>query len=294
MTATPDLVDVHAHLAPIDAPRLAALPGVSWSADTETLVLDGHKVGIRDLFHPERLIARMDRHGVARAWVSIPPPLYRQSLPAAQALDWARYLNATLLECTRASGGRLGALLWMPLEHPSLLPALQADFDAGGYEGVAVAAGGHPSIVYADAAYQPLWAWMDARAAFVFVHPGTCADPRLGRFYMENLVGNPVETGVAAAHLILAGVPGRFPGIRFCLAHAGGILSTLVGRLERGFDTKRPDVDLAVERPLQAVRRFYVDGIAHQPGLMSLVRTLHGDDRVLYGSDWPFPMGLDH
>ena len=165
------------------------------------------------------------------------------------------------------------------------------DCDTGSYEGLTLAAGGHPDILYSEVRYEPLWQWLDAKSTFVFLHPGTCADPRLAKFYLENLVGNPIETGVAAAHLVMTGVPSRYPRIRFALAHAGGIFTSLVGRMERGFDTSRPGVDQHVERPLQAARRFYVDDIAHNPGTLELARQIVGNDHVLYGSDWPFPMG---
>ncbi|WP_177142260.1 amidohydrolase family protein [Variovorax sp. YR266] len=131
----------------------------------------------------------------------------------------------------------------------------------------------------------------DAKGSFVFLHPGACFDPRLASFYLENLVGNPVETGVAASHLVMAGVPARYPSIRFCLAHAGGIFTSLVGRMQRDFETRRPGVSLDVELPLQAARRFNIDSIAPQPDALELAKTIFGANHVLYESDWPFPMG---
>lgn len=286
-------IDVHAHLAPIDPPKIAGLAGVEWKAETETLLLDGHRVGIQDLFHADRLLARMDRQGVRRALISIPPPLYRQNLSSNAALDWVRYVNGQMRAIAANSAGRLGAMFHIPLEHPPLMEALMKECDAAGdYEGIALAAGGHPSIVYSDPHYEPLWSWLHGRGAFVFLHPGSCADVRLSQFYLENLFGNPIETGVAASHLVMAGIPARYPAIRFCLAHAGGIFTSLVGRMQRGFETRRPDVNLEVELPLRAARRFYVDCIAHDAGTLELARKVFGEDHVLYGSDWPFPMGL--
>ncbi|WP_423458249.1 amidohydrolase family protein [Ottowia sp. VDI28] len=287
-------LDVHTHLVPINAGRLQELPGVQWKPEDKALVLDGHKVGMKALFEPERLVAWMDRHDVRRALVSVPPPAYRQNLAPEAALAWVRYLNEELLSVCQASGGRLGALFYLPLENASLLAPLLQDFEAAAaFEGVALAAGGHPAIEYAHACYQPLWAWMNERGSFVFLHPGACRDERLSQFYLENLVGNPYETAVAAAQLVMGGIPAQFPRIRFCLAHAGGMFTALVGRMQRGFDTERPGVDRALEPPLQAARRFYADGIAHHPSMLRLAREVLGEDKLLFGSDWPFPMGIE-
>ena len=70
------------------------------------------------------------------------------------------------------------------------------------------------------------------------------------------------------------------------------IYISLIGRLERGFDTSRPGLDLNVERPLQAVKRFYSDCICHDASLLAHAQKLFGNDHVLFGSDWPFPMGI--
>ena len=125
------------------------------------------------------------------------------------------------------------------------------------------------------------------------MHPAHCEDTRLAAFYLNNLIGNPMETGIAAAHLVMASVPSRYPDIRFCLAHAGGTFASLIGRMQRGLDTSRPGVNLEMEPPLQSARRFYVDCIAHHSGALELAKNVFGSSHVLYGSDWPFPMGLD-
>ncbi len=292
MTTRPAIaLDVHTHLVPVDPARLAAFDGVSWLADDGVMVIDGHRIGIKSLFRPADLIAWMDAHRIARALVSPPPPTYRPDLPADQALAWTRYLNHGLRGIAAASGGRLGALLHLPLEHPELLGDLLDEWNEG-WAGVSLPAGGHPAIRYDDARLADLWRRLDDRHAFAFMHPGACGDLRLAEWYLENLVGNPYETAVAASHLVMAGVPGRHPNIRFCLAHAGGAFPMLCGRLERGYDTHRPGVDLETERPLQAARRFRADCIAHHPGALRLAREVFGDDHIVFGSDWPFPMGI--
>lgn len=285
-------LDVHAHLAPVFEKRLGTLPGVKWQAQPPQLTLDGHTIGIADLYFPSRLLHWMDEHEVERTLVSIPPPLYRQQLDEQEAERWARYLNEGLLEIVAAHPDRLRALLHLPVEHPELAVRLARDFRSDKAAGMALAAGGDPRIVFSDPALAPLWEELDRQYAFVFLHPGSCGDGRLASFYLENLLGNPIETGVAAAHLVMAGIPKRYPSLRICLAHAGGAFTSLVGRMERGFDTRRAGINLEVERPLQAARRLYADCIAHHPGTLKLAEDVFGAHHVLFGSDWPFPMGL--
>jgi aminocarboxymuconate-semialdehyde decarboxylase len=285
-------LDVHAHLAPIDPQRLASIRGASWDAAAEVLTLDGDRVAMRDLFHPERLLRWMDDHEVGRALVSIPPPLYRQGLSAADAQQWCAYANDGLAKIAQDSNGRLSALMYLPLEHPELALRLAKVYEPARFGGFGAAAGGHAGILLSLPGYRPLWEALDRLQAFLFLHPGHCTDVRLEPFYLENLAGNPMETGVAAAHLVMAGIPASYPGIRFCLAHAGGTFPAICGRLQQGQAAARPGVPLDVEPPLQAARRLYADGIAHHPGALRLARDVFGDDHMFFGSDWPFAMGI--
>jgi len=283
-------VDVHAHLAPFNGHDAPLFRGIA--SDGEALVVDGHRLGILDLYRPERLVAWMDERRIARALISIPPPLYRQQLDEADSDAWACKVNDGLLAIADASKGRLEALFHLPMEYPALACRLLRDLAPSPFTGVALSAGGNPKIDYADPLHDDLWAELESRSAFVFLHPGACCDGRLAPFYLENLLGNPYETGVTACQLVMAGVPGRYRKIRFCLAHAGGVFPAIVGRLEHGFDTDRPGLPIAVERPLAAARRLSADCITHHPGALRLATEIFGDENILFGSDWPFPMGL--
>lgn len=147
------------------------------------------------------------------------------------------------------------------------------------------------SLSYASSRYGPLWDVLSAARLPFFIHPGSSPDARLDAFYLSNLVGNPVETTVATAHLIFAGVMHRFPDLNVILAHGGGYVAALCGRWQQGFVTRRPGVPDDVLPPRAAVRRFYVDSLAHSPAYLAAVINVMGDDRILLGSEWPFPMG---
>ena len=99
--------------------------------------------------------------------------------------------------------------------------------------------------------------------AFLFLHPCKGCDPRYEPFYLHNLLGSPMETALAAAHLAMSGVLERHPDMTICLAHGGGAAAAVAGRLERGQVTGRPGADTGAQRPRLAFKRFCIDCIAH-------------------------------
>src|SRR5262249_33758866 len=145
-------------------------------------------------------------------------------------------------------------------------------------------------------AFDDVWGALDEGGGrFVLVHPVDAPDPRLRSYYLTNLLGNPYETAVAAAFLIFSDAVSRFPRVNFCLAHAGGATAMLVGRWQHGYETKRPGLERRLSlAPAEAVKRLYVDSIAHSGLALDFVGEVFGPDHVLLGSDWPFPMGDLH
>lgn len=285
-------LDVHAHLAPIVPDRLAEQEGAGWDADNQRLILDGHHIGLRPLFRPEALIAWMDDNGVEKAWISIPPLLYRPNLSDAAARTWSTYVNEGLAGIAERFPHRFEPMLHLPVERPELAAEITADWSARGRRRFAMPAGAGPKVMLSDERYEPLWQQLGAASAFLFLHPAEGCDPRLDPFYLHNLLGNPSETAVAATHLVFSGVLARHPGLTICLAHGGGTASVVAGRLERGLMTKRPGIDAATPSPRQMLRHLCVDCIMHDPAALELAATVFGAGNILFGSDWPFPMGL--
>ncbi len=101
------------------------------------------------------------------------------------------------------------------------------------------------------ARFDPFWATAEATEALVFVHPTTrgFADPVFERHYLWNLIGNPMETTIAAADLVMGGTLERHPGLRILLAHAGGAIVALRGRLRHGHHRSRRPVGRCRWRP---------------------------------------------
>jgi len=284
-------LDVHAHLAPIFPDELARIKGVSWNAADKVLTVDGHDVGMKPLFDPPALVSWMDRNRVERAWISIPPPLYRPELPNEDAKDWIFYVNSGLQRIAERYAGHFSPLPHLPLQSPALALEVAQYWLGKDHQRFGAPSGGS-DLVLSDPAYAPLWQALDAAKAFVFFHPGECADGRLKSFYLSNLVGNPYESAVAISHLVFGGVIERHPGIRFCFAHGGGALPVLSGRLDRGFETKRPGIAIGGKSPGKLLKHVCVDCIMHDDAALELAESVFGSSNIVFGSDWPFPMGL--
>ena len=179
----------------------------------------------------------------------------------------------------------------MPLQDPELAAGeLRALMDSG-FAGAEIAASVNGTYL-GDNRFAPFWAAAEATGALVFVHPTTrgFADPVFGDYYLSNLVGNPMETTIAAAHMVLAGVLERHPDLRVLLAHGGGALPALRGRLGHGWSQVAPARARLTEPPERSLRRFYYDTVTFDPAVLRELVAFAGADRVLLGSDYPFDM----
>jgi aminocarboxymuconate-semialdehyde decarboxylase len=127
----------------------------------------------------------------------------------------------------------------------------------------------------------------------IFLHPvETIGLERTPRYHLKNLLGNPYDTGVAAASLIFGGVLDQFPRLEVNLPHAGGAFPGLIGRLDHGAKV-RPELKHMKRLPSEYLRRFTYDTIGHSDRINSQLVQLVGADRVMLGSDYCFDMGLE-
>ncbi|HYF19129.1 MAG TPA: amidohydrolase family protein [Ramlibacter sp.] len=288
MTSNRILLDVHAHLIPLRPQDTEGVAGVSWNA-AGRLVVDGGELPNPQVYDAQALLAWMDRHGVASTWISAPPTLYRAQLEEAAAQDWARRLNRALDAVVQQHPQRLACLHHLPMQHPAAAARLVQESG----ERFAMPCGDPAGVrLLSEPAYEPLWQALDAKGAFLFLHPGRACDRRFSHFSLMNLLGGPTETALAAAHLAMAGIAERRPRIRFCLAHGGGTLPAAAGRIQRGQETEREGAYLGGEKIRQALRRFHADCITHDAAALQLAAATFGEERILFGSDWPFGMGL--
>ena len=230
-------------------------------------------------------------HLLLSPWISL--------VPVDAGPDEARLVcrvqNDGLARLVAAYPGRLSAVGAVPVQDPALAARELADLMAvPGLHGVEI-----PSSVggryLGDDFFLPFWEAAAGTGAVVFIHPSTrgFGIPALDGYYLWNSVGNPLETAVTAAHIAVAGVLERFPGLRILLAHGGGALPVLRGRLRRAHAVRAEAAARLHEGPDVSLRRFHYDTVTHDAGLLADLIQYAGPEQVLLGSDRPFDMGTD-
>lgn len=230
------------------------------------------------------------QHQLLSPWVRLLP--YQQELPMAREI--CRIQNAALAAIVAASPERFSAVGAVPLQDPPAAADMLEESRSMGLAGAEVGTnvGGR---FLGDPAYEPFWRAADATAAVVFIHPFVhgLGIPALQADHLWNTVGNPVETAISAAHLILSGVVERYPRARILIAHGGGALWAARGRLRRAFEAVPGGRGRLREPPEVSMRSMYYDTVTHDPILLRRLVADAGAGHVLLGSDRPFNMGSD-
>ena len=247
----------------------------------------------RDLGDLPARLAAMDRAGVDVQLLSSWIDLSAYDLEASTGVRYARMFNEALAATVAAEPDRFVGLCNVPLQAPERAAAeLRHAVTALGMVGVEIATTVAGSELD-DRALDPFWATAEELRCLVLVHP---LDPLTGRdvrrFFLGNLVGNPAETTIAAAHLVFGGVLERHPELRVCLVHGGGFIPYQRGRLDQGYRAKAAVTATELTRPPTSwLRRLYYDTVTHDPDVIAFLVAFAGAHHVLLGSDYPFEMG---
>jgi aminocarboxymuconate-semialdehyde decarboxylase len=289
--------DVHAHIV---VPEITGAE--PWrprvyrdEAGAQVVELGGRQVraAVAEVVDIEGILAAHDEAGVDRVLLTPWVPLLYYDADPEEGLRRARIQNEGLARLVGEHPERVAALGAVPLQDPELAATeLRELMEDGVLRGVEVAASVR-GVYLGDDRFEPFWAAADAMGALVFVHPTTRGfdSPAFQDYYLWNTVGNPLETTTAAAHMVMAGVMERHPGLRVLLAHGGGALLAVRGRLRHAHGFQPQARSRLHESPEDSIRRFYFDTLTHDDGLLRALIHYAGPDHVLLGSDYPFDMG---
>jgi aminocarboxymuconate-semialdehyde decarboxylase len=145
-----------------------------------------------------------------------------------------------------------------------------------------------------DPSLDPFFAAAEELAMPIMVHPYTsmisAPGPALQGFHLANVIGNPMETFVAAARLIVGGVFDRHPDLQVQLVHGGGAFPYQLGRLDHAYDVRSETKATAERRPSAYLGNFLFDTAVFDPRALDFLVELAGPERVVFGTDLPFDM----
>jgi aminocarboxymuconate-semialdehyde decarboxylase len=290
-------IDMHAHVIVPEITGDEAWQPRVWRDDSGNQVVDlgGKQIraAVQEFVDVDGILAAQDAAGVDRVLLCPWVPLLYYDADPDDGLARARIQNEALARIVGERSDRVAALGALPLQDPAMAAAeLRALMEEGVLRGVEVAASVR-GVFLGDDRFEPFWEAAAATGALVFVHPTTRGfdSPAFQDYYLWNTVANPLETATTAAHMVVAGVMERHPDLRVLLAHGGGALLAVRGRMRHAHGFQPQAAARLGESPEDSIRRFYFDTLTHDDQLLRALIDYAGADHVLLGSDYPFDMG---
>ncbi len=296
-------IDVHTHILPPHLPRWAQQFGyggfieLDHHAPCRARMLRDDGTFFREIeancWDPETRMRECEAVGVRVQVLSTIPVLFAYHAQPQHGLDVARFLNDHLAGVCQAHPARFVGLGTLPMQAPDLaVRELERCVLELGLRGVQV--GTHMrGMNLDDDRLRPLWQRAAELNAAVFVHPWEMmGQETMPRHWLPWLVGMPAESSRALCSVIMGGVLQQFPTLRMCFAHGGGSFPGTIGRIDHGWQA-RPDLCAThiAEPPSHFARRVWVDALVHEPRALALALSVFGPDKLVVGSDYPFPLG---
>lgn len=296
------VVDIHCHLNIPEADRLVRshvekVPDPLAFLSADSRAVNGRLFAslLPKLNGLDERLADMDRQGVDVQAISPSPGQYYYFAPAEVGRDAARVVNDAIATAVARHPDRLVGMGTVPLQNIEMAVAeLRRCVGELDLRGIEISTHVNGRELSAEE-FRKFFAVAEELGVLLFIHPlGFSHGQRLAEHYLDNIVGNPLESTIALSHMIFGGVLDRHPGLRLCVAHGGGYLPGYWGRMDHAFRV-REDCRRHISRaPSSYLRQVWLDTLVFDPDeLESLVRT-HGVDRLCLGTDYPFDMGEDN
>ncbi|MGE5334540.1 MAG: amidohydrolase family protein [Nitrososphaerota archaeon] len=275
-------------------PRIDRTPEGTFSSTADGRRNGPHEHECTDV---PQMLRDLDQLRIDTLMVSPPPYLFLYQLDPAETARAARIQNDALAAVKEKHPEHFAPLATVPLNDvDAAVTELRRAVRELGLHGVEIGTSVQ-GVHLGDPRFRPFWRAVADDDVFVFIHPDyfqTSSSPTLREYYLVNLVGNPTETGLAAAHMVFSGLFQDFPDLKILLAHAGGVTPWIMGRWAHGYGKRVEAKRDLKHNPIEDVKKFYVDTITHSPAALKFLIEQMGADHVILGSDYFFDMGPDN
>jgi len=274
--------------------RLVILP----AEDTES-TSRGRPIG-PEYYDIKQKISFMDTHAIDVSVISLANP-WLDWLPSSEASSTARQVNDDVDRMCGEYPGRLYAFGTLPLSAPAaeVVAEIRRLADMKYMRGVIIGTSGLGSGLD-DPALDPIYSALEETNQIIFLHPHyglptAVYGPRASEYghVLPLALGFPLETTIAMSRMLLSGVWDRFTRLQVLVAHSGGTLPFLAGRLESCI---AHDAHLKHEGKLEGRRtvwdilkhNVYLDAVIYADVGLKAAVDASGADRLMFGTDHPF------
>jgi aminocarboxymuconate-semialdehyde decarboxylase len=292
------VVDIHCHLAvaAAEAHIRQAIPGFAFQMPFSSPESDAVTAKMFAAMGPtlngvDQRLQDMDRLGVDVQAISPSPGQYFYFTDPELGRDLSRTINDGIADAVGKHPDRLVGMGTVPLQSTELAIAeMRRCVGDLGLRGIEISSNVNGRDL-ADPDLRPFFAAAEELGVLVFLHPlGFTDGRRLSEHYLNNIVGNPLESTIALSHLIFGGVLDAYPGLKLCVAHGGGFLPGYWGRMDHAYRAREDCRQHISREPSSYLRQVWLDTLVFDKDeLDSLIRT-HGADKLCLGTDYPFDM----
>ncbi|MEZ4829444.1 MAG: amidohydrolase family protein [Bacteroidia bacterium] len=295
-------IDAHSHILPETLPRFSEKFGYG-----DFIHLDHHKPGFANMMKGSVFfreisancwdpVIRLEEYAAHHTQVQVVctvPIMFSYWAKPDDTLELSRFLNDHIAAVVDEYPRQFVGLGTVPMQDATLavkeLIRLKEELKIPGIQ----IGSNINDINLSEPQFYPIWEACEALGLAVMVHPwNMMGKNQMERYWLPWLVGMPAETSRAICCMIFGGVFEKYPGLRVMFSHASGSFLSTFGRVEHGFNC-RPDL-VAIDNPVpprEYLGRFWVDSITHDTAMLRYVMNMVGSNRVMIGSDYPFPLG---
>ena len=292
-------IDLHSHFFPIEALQN---PG-KFESRAPKLVLENGKLSVKSqlgfrpglgagAYDPVARVKALDEMKIDMQAISPSPILLFYWEDAAVAAHFSRRQNEAIQAVVKNHPDRFIGFGSVPLQSVADSIAIAEEAKSMGLKGLEIgnAVGDKPLD---DPSFEPFFEAAQKLDMLLFVHPlegGLDADDPLSPI-LGNVLQFTFRTTMMVERMIIKGMFEKYPNLRLCLSHGGGLLAFNIWRLDHSYGLRADLQKSMPQKPSAYLKRLYFDTIVHSVAALQYLVRVVGADRVVIGTDYPMGMG---
>ena len=294
-------IDTHTHIIPKHLPDFSKKFGYG-----NFITLDHHAPGkawmmqgdkrfreiLENCWDPAIRIAEMAQHKADMQVICTIPVMFSYDAKSNDCLELSQFLNDDIATTVNNHPDKFIGLATLPMQDTKLAVQELERAMRNGFKGVQIGSNIN-NLNLNEPQFDEFFAACESLNAAILIHPWQMmGQEHMGKYWLPWLVGMPAEISRAICSMIFRGVFEKYKKLKVCFAHGGGSFLPTISRIEHGWDC-RPDL-VAIDNPVNPkdyLGKFWVDSHVCDHKMLQYVIDLVGADKVMQGSDYPFPLG---